>query len=193
MRAACAPHYPAEPRALVGADVLSLLEPAQRQARPGAVVRRIFAVADAARFDTYPADTRELLALQPELERVLEELEAKIRERQAENPTAAIVASMVAGPLGSLLSLLSLVVGLALLALTVLLMIKAYNKVPNINLGNAVWYMSSPMMTWLQIQARATPNVALTYDQFEGRRVTSFMGIPIRVVDAITSTESVVS
>jgi hypothetical protein len=78
MRAACAPHYPAEPRALVGADILRLLKPGQRQAGPGVVVRQIFAVADAARFDTGPADTGELLALQPELEGVLAELEAML-------------------------------------------------------------------------------------------------------------------
>ena len=41
---------------------------------------------------------------------------------------AAIVASMVAGLLGTLFSLLALVVGVGLLALNVLLMIKAYNN-----------------------------------------------------------------
>lgn len=72
-------------------------------------------------------------------------------------------------------------------------MIKTYNKVPNINGGNAVWYMNAPMLTYLQIQARATPNVTLTYDQWEGKRVTSFMGIPIRRCDAILSTEAAVT
>ena len=55
MRVAVAPHFPAEPRALVGADVLSLLGEEDRQEFQGAIVRRWFEVADAARFDTKPA------------------------------------------------------------------------------------------------------------------------------------------
>jgi hypothetical protein len=78
LRVACAPHYPAEPQALVGGDVLPLLEPAQREARAGETVRRVFSVADAERFAPHPADAGELLSLYPELERVLEQLEAKL-------------------------------------------------------------------------------------------------------------------
>ena len=54
MRVACAPHYPAEPRALVGGDVLPLLPETDRAGRPGEVVRRFFAVTDASRFSTQP-------------------------------------------------------------------------------------------------------------------------------------------
>jgi hypothetical protein len=78
MRVACAPHYPAEPRALVGGDVLPLLPELERAGRAGEVVRRFFAVTDAVRFDTAPPSATELLALQPELERVLEQLEQKL-------------------------------------------------------------------------------------------------------------------
>ncbi len=81
MRLACATHYPAEPRALVGSDVLETLDPtaaSQRADRASAVVRRFFDVADASRFDTAPADATELLALQPELDRVLQQLEARL-------------------------------------------------------------------------------------------------------------------
>ena len=78
MRVACAPHYPAEPRALVGGDVLPLLDPAQREARLGKVVRRIFSVTDAGSFGANPVDVGELLLLRSELERVLEQLEAKL-------------------------------------------------------------------------------------------------------------------
>jgi hypothetical protein len=78
MRVACAPHYPAEPRALVGGDVLPLLPEIERAGRAGEVVRRFFAVTDAVRFDTIPPSATELLSLQPELERVLQQLEQKL-------------------------------------------------------------------------------------------------------------------
>jgi len=78
LRAACAPHYPAEPRALVGADVLPLLPEPERSGRSGEVVRRFFAVTDANAFSTAGARADELLALQPEIERVLEQLEARL-------------------------------------------------------------------------------------------------------------------
>jgi len=78
MRVACAPHYPAEPRALVGGDVLALLPEAQRASRPGETVRRFFDVADAASFAPAAAEHQELLGLEPELARVLEGLEARL-------------------------------------------------------------------------------------------------------------------
>ncbi|HQL76766.1 MAG TPA: hypothetical protein PLU91_01075 [Verrucomicrobiota bacterium] len=78
MRVACAPHYPAEPRALVGGDVLPLLPAAERSGRAGEVVRRFFAVTDSALFGPTAANAAELLPLQPELEQVLEQLEARL-------------------------------------------------------------------------------------------------------------------
>jgi hypothetical protein len=95
MRVACAPHYPAEPRALVGSDVLQLLgsngetsptngdtsrspHPGSTASRAAEVVRRFFNVSDASRFATAPTDTAGLLALQPELEDVLNQLEARL-------------------------------------------------------------------------------------------------------------------
>ncbi len=78
MRAACAPHYPAEPSALVGGDVLPLLPEPERSGRAGEVVRRFFAVTDASSFSTAGASAAELLPLQPDLERVLEQLEARL-------------------------------------------------------------------------------------------------------------------
>lgn len=76
MQAACAPHYPAEPRALVGADVLPLL--GELAAGAAEVARRFFTVTDAARFGPDGADARELLALQPELEKVLQLMERRL-------------------------------------------------------------------------------------------------------------------
>jgi hypothetical protein len=75
LRAACAPHYPAEPRALVGLDVVPhLSEPAGSAAD---VVHRMFAAADAARFNgqTVP---RDVLSLEAGLEEALTQLEAKL-------------------------------------------------------------------------------------------------------------------
>jgi hypothetical protein len=76
MQAACAPYYPAEPRALVCADVLPLL--GDLAAGPAGVARRFFALTDAARFGPSGADAKELLALQPELEKVLQYLERRL-------------------------------------------------------------------------------------------------------------------
>ena len=78
MRAACAPHYPAEPRALVGADVLEVLPESERQGAQGAVVRRFFGCDDASRFAAGAAQTDDLLALQSDLDRLLAGLEARL-------------------------------------------------------------------------------------------------------------------
>jgi hypothetical protein len=79
MQVACAPHYPAEPRALVGSDVLTLLGGTGSNGRAGQVVRRFFTVTDASRFATAGADAAELLALEPELEHVLQKLEERLK------------------------------------------------------------------------------------------------------------------
>jgi hypothetical protein len=74
MRVACAPHYPAEPRALVGSDVLGVLGANGESA----VVRQLFAISDASLFAATPTDASSLLALQPKLETVLDQLESKL-------------------------------------------------------------------------------------------------------------------
>jgi len=77
MRVACAPHFAAEPRALVGADVLQLLDgngQTDGSKRATEVVRRFFALTDAQRFAMAAGDAKELLGLQSELDRVLEHL-----------------------------------------------------------------------------------------------------------------------
>lgn len=79
LRVAGAPHFPAAPRALVGRDILELLPEAERHERSGEVVRKIFAVTDAAQFSVATSELSELLNLQPELERILDQLEEKLR------------------------------------------------------------------------------------------------------------------
>jgi hypothetical protein len=78
MRIACAPHYPAEPRALVGGDVLALLPEGDRTGRTGEVVRRFFSITDAERFSCTQPPTSDLLALQPDLESILNQLEERL-------------------------------------------------------------------------------------------------------------------
>jgi hypothetical protein len=79
LRIACAPFYPAEPHALVGSDVLEQLPESGPMANARAVVRRFFAAADAATFDANPAEANALLAMRPEIEKVLAELEARLQ------------------------------------------------------------------------------------------------------------------
>ena len=78
MKIAVAPHFPAEPRALVGSDVLTALPADQRAGRNGQIVRRFFSRADASCFAVAPTDSRELLDLRPEIEAVLDQLEARL-------------------------------------------------------------------------------------------------------------------
>jgi hypothetical protein len=78
LQIACAPHYPAEPRALVCSDVLRLLDEPDRLNGTSQVVRRFFAATDAASFGTEVSDAGGLLRMQQEFEDVLSKLEAKL-------------------------------------------------------------------------------------------------------------------
>jgi hypothetical protein len=74
---AVAPNYPADPQALVCADVLAQLSVAEQNGRAGETVRRIFAAADA-RFAVSPETQAGLPALRAEVETVLLKLEEKL-------------------------------------------------------------------------------------------------------------------
>jgi len=82
LRIGSAPHFPAEPGALVAGDILQLFRVADDDSRQPdgtlAVVRRFFAITDASRFSLASANPAELLILQPEIERVLAQLEARL-------------------------------------------------------------------------------------------------------------------
>ena len=78
IRLACAPHFPAEPRALVCGDVLQLLPETERNGDPGRVVRQLFQATDAQEYSGASGQVAALLALQPQLDRLLTELEARI-------------------------------------------------------------------------------------------------------------------
>jgi len=78
MQVACAPHYPAEPRALVCGDILELFGEEERRGRTGEVVRKIFSFADASLFAGVGPETNGLLSLHSEFRCVLEKLEARL-------------------------------------------------------------------------------------------------------------------
>ena len=73
-----APHYPAEPRALVCGDVLEILSPTEREGKSGETVRRFFAAADAAAFASGAGTKNNLLAEKSALKEILVTLEARL-------------------------------------------------------------------------------------------------------------------
>jgi hypothetical protein len=77
LRIAVAPHYPANPHALVGGDVLAQLADAERNGRAGETVKQVFAAADA-QFAVDAKVQADWLALKSELDAVLLKLEEKL-------------------------------------------------------------------------------------------------------------------
>jgi hypothetical protein len=78
LREACAPFETANPNALVCADVLRGLSPAEREGADGRLVRELFAASDALRFVNRPPDGVALLAQQPQLETLLAKWKARL-------------------------------------------------------------------------------------------------------------------
>lgn len=78
LREACAPYAEATPQALVCADVLQELPAEEQAGQHGQMVRRFFAAADASRFGNAGIQGAELLTWQPELERLLARLKARL-------------------------------------------------------------------------------------------------------------------
>jgi len=58
------------------------------------------------------------------------------------------------------------------------------------SMGNTAIYCNRVVRTYLDLQAMNKTNVLLSLQEFQGRVVTMFRGIPIRTVDAILSTEA---
>jgi hypothetical protein len=75
------------------------------------------------------------------------------------------------------------------------LMIKAMHRIPNINMGKACFYMNRTCFQMLDIQRRddVISGGSLSYDVVDGKRIASFRGVPVRIVDALTESEAVVS
>ena len=78
MQVAVAPYYPAEPRALVGTDVLGILPEQDRSGVPGKTVRELFFGADAASFAVAKPASADLLQLKSDIDTVLDHLEARL-------------------------------------------------------------------------------------------------------------------
>jgi hypothetical protein len=70
------------------------------------------------------------------------------------------------------------------------LMIDAYYKIPNMNMGKPVFYCNRTILAYLHKQVRNDKNVNLYLDNVEGKPVVKFLGIPIRQCDQIKNTET---
>jgi hypothetical protein len=75
------------------------------------------------------------------------------------------------------------------------LMIKAIHRIPSMGMGKPVFYMNRSVFQMLDIQRRddVISGGGLTYQQVDGVAQPSFRGIPVRVCDALTESEAVVS
>lgn len=74
------------------------------------------------------------------------------------------------------------------------LMVKAYHRVNRYaKTGKTVIYCNSTVQTFLHLQAIAKNNVNLTIENYAGKPIVNFLGLPIRTCDAILDTEAQVS
>jgi hypothetical protein len=64
------------------------------------------------------------------------------------------------------------------------------NPAVNGSMGQTVIYCNRVVATYLDLQATNKTNVFLNREEFAGRPTTTFRGIPVRVCDAILSTEA---
>ena len=71
-------------------------------------------------------------------------------------------------------------------------MILATHVPPTQGMGKAVFYMNRSVFAALDIQRGDAVSVGggITYDNVDGKRIYSFRGIPIRIVDSILETEA---
>jgi len=69
-------------------------------------------------------------------------------------------------------------------------MIKAYYKLYSTNGGRIAVYCNRTIATYLHILAMSATNMNLTLEEYAGRKITHFMGAPIRVCDALLNTEA---
>ncbi len=70
------------------------------------------------------------------------------------------------------------------------LLIQAYHKIPNLNMGRAAIYCNETIMTWLDIMVAEKTTAMVASTLIDGKPVTAFRGIPIRKTDAILNTEA---
>jgi major capsid protein gp7 len=72
------------------------------------------------------------------------------------------------------------------------LMSKATHRIPSIGLGTPAFYVNRTVAQMLDIQEQdaVKSGGGITYENVDGRRVTSFRGIPVRTCDALLETEA---
>ena len=73
------------------------------------------------------------------------------------------------------------------------LMARAIDRIPNLRMGRPAFYMNRTAKSGLAIQSMARQSNVLTVEAGLKGIVTSFLGIPIRICDQITNTETAVS
>lgn len=70
------------------------------------------------------------------------------------------------------------------------LMVQALHRIPNLQMGTAVFYMNRDAAEYLDLQATEKASLAITVKETEGIFWTSFRGVPVRTCDVLLSTES---
>ena len=72
------------------------------------------------------------------------------------------------------------------------LMVKAMHRVPNLGMGSPVFYMNRTAREMLDIQEMASVGTGggITFENVSGKPVEQFRGVPVRITDAILSTEA---
>ena len=73
------------------------------------------------------------------------------------------------------------------------LMIKLYYKIPSFGMCTPRFYVPRRIHTMLHIQALAKASSQLTVENFDGKPIVTFLGIPVRVCDALTVSEATVA
>jgi hypothetical protein len=56
-----------------------------------------------------------------------------------------------------------------------------------------IWYCNRTLRYWMDVQAMRDRNVLLTLNDYAGKPITTFRGIPVKIVDQLLTTETTVS
>jgi len=72
-------------------------------------------------------------------------------------------------------------------------MVQAAERIPSFGMGRAVWYVNRTIRESLRLGILEKVANNLTYETVAGKRVMSFDGIPVKRVDAILNTETLVA
>ena len=73
------------------------------------------------------------------------------------------------------------------------LMSQATELIPNLGMGRPVFYCNRTISSFLRRQVNNKSNLHLTREDYAGKKVTMFDGIPVRRCDALINTETAVS